>query len=207
MSGIVRQPGEPVPHAAARSSFSFVSEIRMSCVLHRAVLATFVGLGLLGQASSAYAEPRIEPGLWKMTPGGEFAAQMAQQMKMLEQQLATMPPETQAQMRAMLSEQMKNVGGPQMTCITAEDLKKGLTHMIQQEGSAADDECKQTITWQGKVGAVTMQCRDGARGQGRITVSSPKAVRTEMKLTGADGSPMSMNFTGEWIKADCGKTR
>lgn len=156
----------------------------------------------------AWAEPRIEPGLWEITLGGDMTGMMAEHMKSLEKELAGMPPEMQAQMKAMLAQQMQGLSEPQQQCITPEDVRKGFSKMLEEQGGGpGGDGCSQKVEWQGSIGALSMRCQDGAHGDGRINVVSPKQIETEMRFVDPQDSPMNMSWRGRWLKADCGDVR
>lgn len=165
--------------------------------------AMLLAAALAAGPDGARADPRIEPGAWGVTIQGDAADRMGGQLKMMEQELAKLPPAQQEQMRAMLAEQMKHMGGEQEICITAADLARGLTAMMEDRKDEADSDCTQDITWKGKVGSIKMRCADGATGQGTITVDTPKRMVMQMRYTMPEHGEMNNLWRARWLRSAC----
>lgn len=153
----------------------------------------------LGVPGVATAQPRpVEPGLWEMqVHNPELDAARAQMQK----QLADMPPAMRKQMEDMLANQGLSLGDKGVrTCITPEQARRGPDPGMGEEG------CTHDLDWDGNVGRYSMKCEDGRRGHGEVTFLSDKAWKGWGEFTDPSmgNKPMRVDYSGEWLRSDCG---
>ncbi|MEZ5729944.1 MAG: DUF3617 family protein [Burkholderiaceae bacterium] len=86
---------------------------------------------------------------------------------------------------------------------------QGLHHTEQaRRGPRAPqqrEDCKQNITWSGRVGKFEMQCKDGTTGRGEMNFASDTGYSGWMSISGPQhpGKPMRTEMRGQWLSADC----
>jgi hypothetical protein len=172
-------------------------------------------LVIAAAASAAVAAPAmaqaIKPGLWetKNKVGGAAGSKMQEAMAMVQQQMASMPPEQRAKIEAMMGRQgvvVNNDGVVAKVCITPEMAarqqfpmqKQGNGNCDYQHGPMVGDTMKFSFT-----------CTNGS-GNGSATFTSPTAytsnTRMTSNVTGASET-VEVASTGRWLAADCGAVK
>lgn len=151
------------------------------------------------------ADGSVRAGLWEFSSKGSMRGLLAGQMKQMEAELAKMPPGQQAQFRAMFEQQMNQQMDARTECITPEQARLGLKHLV--EDIRDDQQCKQDVKWHGanKVD-VRMTCPDGDVSDWKIEVVSAQQVESTVTVTppaGSGGQPSTMTWSGRWKQASC----
>lgn len=158
---------------------------------------------LLGtQTASAQRAPDVRPGLWEMTLGGDIDAMIDGQIKEVEAELADMPPEQRAQMRAMMQNMIEEIRKPRRECVTKEEAGRLFEDIFD------DGDCDRKLEWgAGGRGVITGRCSDGTTEKGELVVASDKQVSMRTTIS-APGEP-ARTFTSEnrWLSADCGSVK
>lgn len=181
---------------------------------------TYFGLALVlfstiaVEQSDAQAKKML-PGLWELnfqmkTQSGKFE----QAMNMMQQQLASMPPEQRKMMEQMMAQQGMGIGdgingigkNAMKVCVTKEQIEK---NQLPQ----ADKNCTQEVIEEtdNKL-KVKFHCSGSSitEGEGEVTFLNPKAyVGKAVINTTMQGKPekMTMEQSGKWQSEDCGDLR
>jgi hypothetical protein len=165
-------------------------------------------------AAAAIAAPvmaqAIKPGLWETSNkvGGTSGGKMQEAMAMMQQQMATMPPEQRAKIEAMMGRQgvvVNNDGVIAKVCITPEMAarqqfpmqKQGNDNCDYQHGPMVGNTMKFSFTCSNPKGS----------GNGSATFTSPTAYASNTRMTtNATGASETVEIasTGRWLAADCG---
>ena len=167
-------------------------------------------LVLLG-ATSAFAQS-TKPGLWEIEARMGGNPQMDQARAQMQQQMANMSPAQRKMMEDMLAQQGVNLsadkgGGMAVkVCITPEMAAR------QELPTQTEGDCKSQITSRT---ATTMKlsftCSNPpSSGEGTYTFRGDTGYDMAMRVkTLHEGKPMNttMEGTGRWVSADCGKVR
>ncbi|MCP5266636.1 MAG: DUF3617 domain-containing protein [Burkholderiaceae bacterium] len=164
-------------------------------VFRMPVLAALAAASLV---APAMAQPKsMKPGLWEMSMRND---QVDAAMARLQEQMKNMPPAQRQMMQQMMSSRGVDIGGRSVkVCITPEQARRGPRAPQQRE------DCKQNITWSGRVGKFEMQCKDGTTGRGEMNFASDTGYSGWMSISGPQhpGKPMRTEMRGQWLSADC----
>lgn len=158
-------------------------------------------------ASSAFAQPELEAGLWKYSfdiesKSGQIEAAMEQAKKMLD----SLPPEQ----RQMIEQQMASRGigldlesYSAQTCITPEQAQA-------RQFPQPNDNCSQSVIEQSdNVYRMRFTCEGNppTSGEGEIRLISDKEYKGKVTIeTEMNGQPEEIvaHQSGTWVAADCG---
>jgi hypothetical protein len=166
---------------------------------------------LLLSAASAFAQS-TKPGLWEIQTRVGGNPQMDQAMAQMQQQMASMPPAQRKMMEDMLAQQGVNLGmskGGGMSvkvCITPEMAAR------QELPTQTEGDCKiQLGARTGNTMKMSFTCTNPpSSGEGTYTFRGDTGYDMAMRVkTTHEGKPMNvtMDGTGRWLSADCGKVR
>ncbi len=165
---------------------------------------------LLG-ATGALAQS-TKPGLWEIQTKMGGNPQMDQAMAQMQQQMASMSPAQRKMMEDMMAQQGVNVGvgkGGAMSvkvCITPEMAAR------QELPTQTEGDCKTQITSRTANSLkLSFACTNPpSSGDGSYTFRGDTGYDMTMRVkTTQNGKPMNttMEGTGRWLGADCGKVR
>ncbi|MDQ3289120.1 MAG: DUF3617 domain-containing protein [Pseudomonadota bacterium] len=177
-------------------------------------------LSLVAIASAPATAQTMRPGLWevKNNLGGsgdarmqEMAKAQKQQIAVMREQMAKMPPEQRQAMEAMMSRtgQMPTIDEDGMTikvCVTPE-MAAGNQLPVQHRGNCTSRHSAPV----GGVMKISYACTNpAASGEGTVTYASDTAYTMTMTMnTGEGGSKhaTSMSSRGKWLAASCGSIK
>jgi hypothetical protein len=165
---------------------------------------------LLG-ATGALAQS-TKPGLWDIQTKLGGNPQMDQAMAQMQQQMANMPPAQRKMMEDMMAQQGVNIGVGKhgamsmKVCITPEMAAR------EEMPSPSDGKCKTQIGARtGDTMKVSFVCTDPpSSGEGSYTFRGDTGYDMKMRVkTSEGGKPVNttMEGTGRWLGADCGKVK
>jgi hypothetical protein len=167
-------------------------------------------LMLLG-AASVFAQS-TKPGLWEIQTRMEGNPQMDQAMAQMQQQMASMSPAQRKMMEDMLAQQGVNLGAGKdgamsvKVCITPEMAAR------QELPTQTDGDCKTQITSRtASAMKLSFTCTNPpSSGDGSYTFRGDTGYDMTMRVKSLqNGKPINttMEGTGRWLDADCGKVR
>ena len=143
----------------------------------------------------------VKPGLWETTTVTTSAGMPALPKEMLDQ----LPPAQKAQMESAMKQM--GIGAPSTrsdkSCVTAEDLKKGIFSAAQENQPPG---CKfEGVTSTSKRQEMTMNCSGEMQATGKLVVDAIDSgnVRGQMDMKSAMVT-MNMKFTSRWLSTACG---
>jgi hypothetical protein len=165
---------------------------------------------LLG-ATSAFGQS-TKPGLWDIQTRMGGNPQMDQAMAQMQQQMASMSPAQRKMMEDMLAQQGVNMGlgkGGGLSvkvCITPEMAAR------QELPNQTEGDCKSQITSRSaNTMKLSFTCSNPpSSGEGTYTFRGDTGYDMTMRVnTVQNGKPVNttMEGTGRWLGADCGKVR
>jgi len=160
-----------------------------------------LGAASLSAAVSARADPLdLKLGLWETTYTVRTKGTLV-----TDADLKEMPPEARERFQAAMK--AREAEGPQTrttrTCLTKEDLGRAFLKGDEDERK----NCKKTmVTATRAKQEITEDCggEQPQKSEARIEAQSRERVKGTMKVVKASGS-VTMDFTGKWIAAACGK--
>jgi hypothetical protein len=139
----------------------------------------------------------IKTGLWEMTYATETHGMLLPQST-----LDKLTPEQRAKVQASMNAQQ--AGGPrshtEKTCVTAEDLKKGVFRDDEE-----DSTCKYTsLTRTKTVQEESVQCSgaEGRRGTFKVEAQDPEHIVAQFTQEQNAGG-VSVRMKGKWLAASC----
>jgi len=165
---------------------------------------------LLG-ATGAFAQS-TKPGLWEIQTRVGGNPQIDQAMAQMQQQMASMPPAQRKMMEDMMAQQGVNIGAGKdggmavKVCITPEMAAR------QELPTQTEGDCKTQLGARtGNTMKVSFICTNPpSSGEGTYTFRGDTGYDMAMRVKTVDeGKPMNatMDGTGRWLSADCGKVR
>lgn len=174
--------------------------------LHNCLMGIAAGIVQLSAAPAGELTLNVKPGLWQTT----VAMQIKGQLPISEADLAKMPPDRRAKMEATMKAVVANAAQPHVvkTCITAEQLRKGLSFKSEEQPT-----CKRTIVTSS---STTWEMHEECSGDSPRTsiihfhANSPEVIDGQMNMTMTKGEhTMTSNGTihGQWLSADCGSVK
>lgn len=180
----------------------------------RVIAPTLLFLGAI--VSAPASAQTMRPGLWEVknriegagAPSTQEMAKAQEQMSVMREQMAKMPPEQRQAMEAMMSKigQLPQIDEDGMTiklCVTPE-MAASNEVPVQQRGNCTSKRSAPV----GGVMKISYVCTEPASsGEGTITVSSDTAYTMNMTMnTTEDGrnQTTSMSSEGKWLSASCG---
>lgn len=174
--------------------------------MKRAMLASILPLALPLVATSALAG-NMKAGLWeiKMTKQIVDGEDIQAQMRLMQQQLAGLPPQQRKQMEAMLKQQGIGMGpgGATRICIGRDQARRNMPVID------LDDRCQPTkLTRSGNTVRFEIDCTmDGSRMQGKgLSTTTSNSVYTRMDVTTTDESgrhTMQSESQMRYLGPDC----
>ena len=180
----------------------------------RVIAPTLLFLGAIVSApASAQA---MRPGLWEVknkvegagAPSAQEMAKAQEQMSVMRERMAKMPPEQRQAMEAMMSKigQLPQIDEDGMTiqlCVTPE-MAAANEVPVQQRGNCTSKRSAPV----GGVTKISYVCTEPASsGEGTITVSSDTAYTMDMTMNRTEdgrNQATSMLSKGKWLSASCG---
>jgi hypothetical protein len=170
--------------------------------------AVTAGLMLTGSLTSAMAEPlNVKPGLWQMTVRGE----MHGMPPIPEEQLQSLSPQQRAAIEKMMAESAKPHVRELQQCITQEDLNKSEDLFnTDQPGMKCNNKLSKHS---GKSMSGTIDCaKDNTRSTGDFSYEAKDREhvigKVSMTITnGANTMTMKGTMSGQWLGAECSKTK
>lgn len=179
--------------------------------ISRLIVSTAALALLAGAAGGASAQQRMRPGLWEhsvnmKSQSGQMEAAMAEMQK----SLASMPPAQRKQMEQMMAAQGVKLGqGGGMSvqvCVTPE-MAAQQEVPVQKEG-----DCTTKVqSRSGNTMKVAFSCKNPpSSGEGTYVFRGDTGYDMKMLVkTTEGGKPVTttMEGTGRWLGADCGKVK
>jgi hypothetical protein len=187
-------------------AWHFVQEFRMTAPARPMLFSL-----MLLAATSVFAQS-TKPGLWEIQTRMGGNPQMDQAMAQMQQQMANMPPAQRKLMEDMMAQQGVNIGvgkGGGMSvkvCITPEMAAR------QELPAQTEGDCKTQITSRTATTLkLSFTCTNPpSSGEGSYTFRGDTGYDMAMRVkTSQNGKPVNttMDGTGRWLGADCGKVR
>jgi hypothetical protein len=154
----------------------------------------------------------LKPGLWEMTHNVKSASgELEKGRALAQQQMANMPPEQRRMMEEAMAKHGVQMGmgpGPMSmkTCLTREMVERN--EMPVQHGNCKTTKQERT----GNTLRVTYTCtKPPSTTEGEYTFQSPEAFTVKMTVNTATGDgrrdTMTVDGSGKWLGADCGKLK
>lgn len=174
----------------------------------------FTILSLAAFTALPCAAQTMRPGLWQINNKiTSQNSQLAQQMKAMQKQIASMPPEQRKMMEEMLSKQagvnlptMQDGGMLVKVCVTKEMVAHNQLP-VQQTGNCTH----QRTPLIGKQMKMSFTCTNpDSRGEGSATFLSETAYNMTMNMTAnmnGKQETTSMAASGSWLGPDCGNIK
>lgn len=169
-----------------------------------------LSLGLMALLSSVAHAQSTKPGLWEINQKVGGNAEMDKAMAEMQQQLASMPPAQRKQMEQMMAAQGVKLGqGGGMSvqvCVTPE-MAAQQEVPVQKEG-----DCTTKVqSRSGNTMKVAFSCKNPpSSGEGTYVFRGDTGYDMKMLVkTTEGGKPVTttMEGTGRWLGADCGKVK
>lgn len=167
-------------------------------------LALLAALSMTAQAQST------KPGLWEIQNKVGGNPEVDKAMAEMQQQMASMPPAQRKMMEDMMAAQGVKMGsGGGMTvqvCITPEMAKR------QEVPSQNDGDCTTTVqSRSGNTMKATFNCKNPpSSGEGTYVFRGDTGYDMKMLVKTVEGGKTvttTMEGSGRWLGADCGKVR
>lgn len=169
-----------------------------------------LSLGLMALLSSVAHAQSTKPGLWEINQKVGGNPEMDKAMAEMQQQLASMPPAQRKQMEQMMAAQGVKLGqGGGMSvqvCVTPE-MAAQQEVPVQKEG-----DCTTKVqSRSGNTMKVAFSCKNPpSSGEGTYVFRGDTGYDMKMLVkTTEGGKPVTttMEGTGRWVGADCGKVK
>lgn len=169
-----------------------------------------LSLGLMALLSSVAHAQSTKPGLWEINQKVGGNPEMDKAMAEMQQQLASMPPAQRKQMEQMMAAQGVKLGqGGGMSvqvCVTPE-MAAQQEVPVQKEG-----DCTTKVqSRSGNTMKVAFSCKNPpSSGEGTYVFRGDTGYDMKMLVkTTEGGKPVTttMEGTGRWLGADCGKVK
>ena len=169
-----------------------------------------LSLGLMALLSSVAHAQSTKPGLWEINQKVGGNPEMDKAMAEMQQQLASMPPAQRKQMEQMMAAQGVKLGqGGGMSvqvCVTPE-MAAQQEVPVQKEG-----DCTTKVqSRSGNTMKVAFSCKNPpSSGEGTYVFRGDTGYDMKMLVkTSEGGKPVTttMEGTGRWLGADCGKVK
>lgn len=169
-----------------------------------------LSLGLMALLSSVAHAQSTKPGLWEINQKVGGNPEMDKEMAEMQQQLASMPPAQRKQMEQMMAAQGVKLGqGGGMSvqvCVTPE-MAAQQEVPVQKEG-----DCTTKVqSRSGNTMKVAFSCKNPpSSGEGTYVFRGDTGYDMKMLVkTTEGGKPVTttMEGTGRWLGADCGKVK
>ncbi len=169
-----------------------------------------LSLGLMALLSSVAHAQSTKPGLWEINQKVGGNPEMDKAMAEMQQQLASMPPAQRKQMEQMMAAQGVKLGqGGGMSvqvCVTPE-MAAQQEVPVQKEG-----DCTTKVqSRSGNTIKVAFSCKNPpSSGEGTYVFRGDTGYDMKMLVkTTEGGKPVTttMEGTGRWLGADCGKVK
>lgn len=169
-----------------------------------------LSLGLMALLSSVAHAQSTKPGLWEINQKVGGNPEMDKAMAEMQQQLASMPPAQRKQMEQMMAAQGVKLGqGGGMSvqvCVTPE-MAAQQEVPVQKEG-----DCTTKVqSRSGNTMKVAFSCKNPpSSGEGTYVFRGDTGYNMKMLVkTTEGGKPVTttMEGTGRWLGADCGKVK
>lgn len=169
-----------------------------------------LSLGLMALLSSVAHAQSTKPGLWEINQKVGGNPEMDKAMAEMQQQLASMPPAQRKQMEQMMVAQGVKLGqGGGMSvqvCVTPE-MAAQQEVPVQKEG-----DCTTKVqSRSGNTMKVAFSCKNPpSSGEGTYVFRGDTGYDMKMLVkTTEGGKPVTttMEGTGRWLGADCGKVK
>ncbi len=169
-----------------------------------------LSLGLMALLSSVAHAQSTKPGLWEINQKVGGNPEMDKAMAEMQQQLASMPPAQRKQMEQMMAAQGVKLGqGGGMSvqvCVTPE-MAAQQEVPVQKEG-----DCTTKVqSRSGNTMKVAFSCKNPpSSGEGTYVFRGDTGYDMKMLVkTTEGGKPVTttMEGTGRWLGADCGKIK
>lgn len=173
--------------------------------MKHAVYAAIVLGGALALPSSAQ---QIKPGLWEISHQSSGNGEVGAAMADMQKQMATMPPDQRKMMEQMMARHGVQMGanGAMRTkmCITPE-MAKNNEVMMQQQGDCTHSRSPAAG---GKM-KFSFNCKNPrTSGEGEVAFSGDTSYQMNMRVvSGPKNETMTMQGSGKWLGADCGKVK
>jgi hypothetical protein len=162
-------------------------------------------------AANAFAQS-TKPGLWEIQTRMGGNPQMDQARAQMQQQIASMPAAERKMMEDMMAQQGLNMGVGKdggvsvKVCITPEMAAR------QEMPNQTEGDCKTQLGARtGNTMKMSFVCTNPpSSGEGTYTFRGDTGYDMAMRVkTTNEGKPMdvTMDGTGRWLSADCGKVR
>lgn len=179
----------------------------------RLLASPLFALAALCVPNASAQQLKIKPGLWQLDmtlPGQAGANPMAEHIKRMKEQMASMPPEQRKQIASALAEveargtEFTNEGVRTKACVTEQNLAN-----FDFLGNRGTESCtRKTSAVPGGMN-LSMQCtRPQMSVDARLKYQGEKAYTFESVATvpGPDGKPMThkTSGSGKWLGSDCG---
>lgn len=170
--------------------------------IFRCVAAVLVSASLAVVVCAQSAGLDVKLGLWEITQSAGVGG-------MPGVDTSKMSPEQLAQIQAMMSAAGLQAH-PMKTCLTKEKLEKETYALIM--ASPGNSHCKQKLTTNTSSALDgTVECRGSeSPSQLHVEAASPTSIKGSIETTNTmRGRSMTttMNVTGAWVGADCGKIK
>jgi len=169
-----------------------------------------LSLGLMALLSSVAHAQSTKPGLWEINHKVGGTPEMDKAMAEMQQQLASMPPAQRKQMEQMMAAQGVKLGqGGGMSvqvCVTPE-MAAQQEVPVQKEG-----DCTTKVqSRSGNTMKVAFSCKNPpSSGEGTYVFRGDTGYDMKMLVKTSDGGKpvtTTMEGTGRWLGADCGKVK
>lgn len=169
-----------------------------------------LSLGLMALLSSVAHAQSTKPGLWEINQKVGGNPEMDKAMAEMQQQLASMPPAQRKQMEQMMAAQGVKLGqGGGMSvqvCVTPE-MAAQQEVPVQKEG-----DCTTKVqSRSGNTMKVAFSCKNPpSSGEGTYVFRGDTGYDMKMLVKTSDGGKpvtTTMEGTGRWLSADCGKVK
>jgi hypothetical protein len=158
------------------------------------------------------AAQNMKPGLWEVNTRMGGSPELEKAMALMQQQLASMPPEQRKMMQDMMAKQGVNLSGggagaiQVKMCVTREMAARNQLP-VQTQG-----ECTSTQTpVVGNTMKYTFSCKNPpSSGEGEVSFRGDTGYSMKMRATSSvKGQPqqMEMSADGRWAAADCGNIK
>lgn len=169
-----------------------------------------LSLGLMALLSSVAHAQSTKPGLWEINQKVGGNPEMDKAMAEMQQQLASMPPAQRKQMEQMMAAQGVKLGqGGGMSvqvCVTPE-MAAQQEVPVQKEG-----DCTTKVqSRSGNTMKVAFSCKNPpSSGEGTYVFRGDTGYDMKMLVKTTEGGKSvttTMEGTGRWLGADCGKVK
>lgn len=169
-----------------------------------------LSLGLMALLSSVAHAQSTKPGLWEINQKVGGNPEMDKAMAEMQQQLASMPPAQRKQMEQMMAAQgvkLGQGGGVSVQVCVTPEMAAQQEVPVQKEG-----DCTTKVqSRSGNTMKVAFSCKNPpSSGEGTYVFRGDTGYDMKMLVkTTEGGKPVTttMEGTGRWLGADCGKVK